>query len=132
MSQIKAIITQIDYIDNLHIVTFDFYGYSLKMMSLELGDDIKAGREVRLGIKPTHIAIAKDFSGIVSYANQLKATIQSIENGQLLTSLKLGLKGNAVLESIITLDSSKKMDLKTGDEVTVFIKASELSIMEVL
>ena len=67
MSQIKSTITQIDHIDNLNIVTFDFYGHSLKMMSLELSDDIKVGKEVRLGIKPTHIAIAKDFSGVVSY-----------------------------------------------------------------
>ena len=132
MSQIKATIAQIDHIDNLNIVTFDFHGHSLKMMSLELSDDIKVGREVRLGIKPTHIAIAKDFSGVVSYSNQLKATIQSKEDGQLLTSLKLGLAGDIAVESIITLNSSKKMDLKIGDEVTVFIKASELSIMEVL
>ncbi len=132
MSQIKATITQIDHIDNLNIVTFDFYGHSLKMMSLELSDDIKVGKEVRLGIKPTHIAIAKDFSGVVSYSNQLKATIQGIENGQLLTSLKLDLNGDTVLESIITLNSSEKMDLIIGDEVTAFIKASELSILKVI
>ncbi len=131
MSQIKAIITQIDTVDNLNIVKFDFCGQSLKMMSLGLSDEISVGKEVILGIKPTHIAIGKDFSGLVSYSNQIKAKITSCENGKLLSSIKLSVE-DVVLESIITVESTLKMDLKVGDDVTMMIKASELSILKVL
>ncbi|MCW8822312.1 MAG: TOBE domain-containing protein [Sulfurovum sp.] len=131
MSHIKAIITQIDTVDNLNIVKFDFYGYSLKMMSLGLTDDITVGKEVILGIKPTHIAIGKGFSGLVSYSNQIKAKIISCEKGKLLSSLKLSVE-DVVLESIITLESTIAMDLKVDDDVTMMIKASELSILKVL
>lgn len=131
MSQIKAVITHIDSVENLNIVKFDFCGHSLKMMSLGLSDEISVGKEVLLGIKPTHIAIGKDFSGLVSYSNQIKAKIISCEKGKLLSSLKLSVE-DVVLESIITLESTIAMDLKVDDDVTMMIKASELSILKVL
>ena len=131
MSQIKAVITQIETVDNLNMVKFDFCGHSLTMMSLGLNDEISVGREVILGIKPTHIAIGKDFSGLVSDSNQINAKIISCTHGKLLSSIKLSVD-DVVLESIITLESALKMDLKTDDDVTMMIKASELSILKVL
>lgn len=131
MSHIKAIITHIDTLDSLNIVTFDFYGTLLKMMSLDLSEEIGVGKKVTLAVKPSHIAIAKEFSGMLSYSNQLKATIHSCDNGKLLSSIKLHIE-DVMLESIITRDSVLKMDLKAGDEVTAMIKASELSIVGVL
>lgn len=131
MSSLIATVTQIDNCESLHIVKFDYFGQALSMMSLELDDDIKIGSQVNLVIKPSHIAIGKNFSGELSYSNQLLCTIKSCEHGQLLSSVKLDLF-DTTLESIITLNSSQKMDLKVGDKVTAFIKASELSIGKVL
>ena len=74
---------------------------------------------------------AKNFNGEVSYSNKLATTISSIKNGQLLSSVKLDFF-DTTLESIITVNSSKKMDLKVGDQVTAFIKASEVSIGEII
>ena len=131
MSSLIATVSEIQNCDSLHIVKFDCNGQTLSMMSLDLGNEIKVGRKVKLVVKPTHIAIAKNFSGEVSYSNQLEATIISIENGQLLSSVKLDFF-DTTLESIITVNSSKKMDLKVGDRVTALIKASELSIGEII
>ena len=131
MNTLVATVTKIDNIDNLNIVNFNFSDQTLSMMSLDLSDGIKIGTKVKLITKPSYIAIAKEFSGILSYSNQLKAKIKELENGKLLSSVKLQIE-EFVLESIITFESSKKMDLKVGDEVTAFIKASELSILKVL
>lgn len=131
MSHIKATITRIESVESLNIVTFDFYGTVLKMMSLDLSEEIAVGRKVTLAVKPSHIAISKELSGMLSYSNQLKATIHSCDNGKLLSSIKLRIE-DVMLESIITLDSVLKMDLKAGDEVKAMIKASELSIVDVL
>ena len=131
MSHLKAKVSSIESCDSLHIVKFDLHGQTLSMMSLDLSDKIKVGTVVKLTVKPSHIAIAKNFSGDVSYSNQLCTTIISCENGQLLSSVKLSFF-DTTLESIITVNSSKKMDLKVGDTVTAFIKASELSIGEIL
>lgn len=127
MSSLFATVSQIDSCDSLHIVKFDLYGQSLSMMSLDLQDEITIGVKVKLLIKPSHIAIGKNFSGDVSYSNRLNTTIVSIERGALLSSVKLQCK-DTLLESIITRTSSDRMDLQAGDRVTAFIKASEVSI----
>ncbi len=131
MSNIIATVSKIQNCDSLNIVNFDFNGTPLSMMSLELNEKIQIGTKVKLNCKSSHIAIAKNFSGEVSYSNRLDCEIVSLENGELLCCIHLKIF-DTVLESIITVNSSKKMDLKVGDKVTAFIKASELSISEVI
>ena len=101
------------------------------MMSLDLNDDVKIGKKVKLSVKPSNISIAKNLSGEISLSNKIVATIQSLENGQLLTSVILKIN-DTILESIITVDSSKRMNLQIGEVVTILIKASNLSIEEVI
>ncbi len=131
MSHLIATVSQIQRCDTLHVVKFNFKNQTLSMMSLELDEKIKIGTKVKLVVKPSHIAIAKNFSGDVSYSNQLSSTILSVENGELLSSIRVESHGS-IIESIITLNSSIKMNLQVGDNVTAFIKASELSIGEIL
>ena len=131
MNKIEAIISQIDNIDNLNIVQFDFLGISLKMMSLDLSENIKVGQKVILIVKSTNILVAKNFEGMLSFSNQFKAKIEEVDKGKLLSSISLKVK-ELNLESIITQSNSSKMDLKKDDEVTVLIKASDLSIYEVI
>ena len=131
MSQLVATIKKINSVDNLNIVEFDFNGLTLKMMSLDLNDDVKIGKKVKLSVKPSNISIAKNLTGEISLSNKIVATIQSLENGQLLTSVILKIN-DTILESIITVDSSKRMNLQIGEVVTILIKASNLSIEEVI
>lgn len=131
MSQLVATIKKINSIDNLNIVEFDFHGLTLKMMSLDLNADVQVGKKVKLSVKPTNISIAKNLIGEISLSNQIVATIENLENGQLLSSISLKVH-NTILESIITVDSSKRMNLQIGESVTILIKASNLSIAEVL
>ncbi|MGB5868203.1 MAG: TOBE domain-containing protein [Arcobacteraceae bacterium] len=131
MSSLIATVSKIQKCDSLHIVEFRYHDVSLSMMSLDISQKVQVGTKVKLAMKPSHIAIAKNFSGEVSYANQLLCTIIECDNGELLSSIKLQFC-DTILESIITLNSSKRMNLKVGDEVMAFIKASELSIYEVL
>ena len=131
MSKLIATIKKINSADNLNIVEFDFLGNSLKMMSLGLNSNIQIGIKVQLSVKPTNISIAKNFTGEISLSNQLVAIIQNIENSELLSSISLK-TDDFLLESIITVESSKRMNLQIGDEVIILIKASNLSIEEVL
>ncbi len=130
MNLIEASIKTIESCESLHVVKFVSHGQTLSMMSLELADTVAIGTKVTLCVKSSHIAIAKSFSGDVSYSNQLACKIASIDNGKLLSSITLECC-ETLIESIITVDSSKRMDLKVGDAVTALIKASELSISEI-
>jgi molybdopterin-binding protein len=78
-----------------------------------------------------HLTLAKDFSGMLSFCNKIEAKVISYENGKLLSSVKLEAE-ETVLESIITRESFIEMDLKVDEKVAILIKASELSILEVL
>ncbi len=131
MSSLVATVKQIEHCDSLHRVQFDCFGQTLSMISLDLDSTIKVDTKVKLIIKPSNIAIAKNFSGEISDSNQLDTTIVAIENGQLLSSVKVAFF-DITLESIITLDASLKLDLKVADKVTALIKATAISIGEVI
>jgi len=131
MNSFIARVSDIQNVESLNIVLFDFYGKSLSMMSLDLNENIKIGVRVKLIVKPTHVFITKDVDSTVSCANRLQANIVAVENGQLLSTLRLGLQ-EGELESIVTREMSNVMNLRVGDKVTAFIQESELSIGEIL
>lgn len=130
MNEIVAKVVQIRNKENLHVVKFETQNQCLTMLSLELAD-IKIGLHVRLSIKPISIAIAKDFSGSISFSNKLSATIKEINKGELMCSIKLTFEENE-LEAVMTIDGIENMDLRVGDTVTLFIKASEIYLKEIL
>ena len=131
MNIFRATISQIESIDNLNIIKCYFLDQRLELLSLELGNGIKVGSMVELTTKPSNISIAKNFTGMVSCFNQIKSKIKEVENGELLSSIKL-IVGESIIESIITKEMSLKMNLKEDDEVNIFINQSELSIFRVL
>ncbi len=131
MSHLIANVLEIKNSDSLHIVKFKANNQTITMMSLDLDAKIKIGTEVKLIFKPMNIAIAKNFSGDISCSNRLPCRVTSVENGVLLGSIEL-LYFGTTLESIITLDSSKRMNLKVEQEVSAFIKSSDISIGEII
>ena len=137
MSKLIATVKNIESVDELNIVTFICNDETLTMMSLDLDESIQIGKRVVLICKPTSVALAKPtmddkaFSEILSYANQIKVKISSMDVGLLLSSIKLRF-GDFSLESIITSASVQRMNLNEKDELLALIKANELSIQEVL
>jgi len=131
MSNLIATISEINNCDSLHIVKFKYHTQTLSMMSLELNDNICIGTNVRLGIKSSHISIAKNFAGEISFSNKLFTKIISIEDGELLSSITLEFF-DTTLEAIISKEAVKKMNLSINDNVTAFIQMSELSIVEII
>ena len=130
MNKIAATVVTIQNVQNLTQVTFATAADELKMMGLELPQNIQQNTQVILTCKATNIAIAKESNTMLSFSNQLCVTVKAIEMGELLCSLLLAYE-DTLLESIITADSAKRMQLKEGESVTALIKSSDLSIAEV-
>ncbi|MGJ0331358.1 TOBE domain-containing protein [Aliarcobacter cryaerophilus] len=126
-----ARVKDIKTIDSLNIVEFDFNNITLKMMSLELHKEVKLESKVKLLVKPSNVIISKNYIEDISLSNQTLAKIVAIENGELLSSISLEI-GDTTFESIITKESSKRLDLQKGNIVNILIKASDLSILRVL
>ena len=127
MNQFKATVKTIDQVENLHLVTFALGSQTLKMVSLELNESVKVNSTIKLNLKSTQISIAKNLTGQLSHANQLKGKITTVNNGQLLSSIQLLVEGFE-LESLITLESSLAMELNVDDDILVLIKGSEVSV----
>jgi molybdopterin-binding protein len=132
MVPLEAKVIEINKKDMLHLVAFELDGIVLSMVSLELPHNLKIESKVKLAIKPISVAIGKDTGGILSYSNQLPATLLEMEKGELLSNLTLELDNHSKIESIITTRAVDRLALKKGDSVTALIKASEISILEVL
>ncbi len=130
MNTLQAQISNIDCLDNLTIVKFDYKGTCLSMMSLGL-KNMQVGSQVVLSINASHIAIGKDLKGDISLSNIFNCVIKELDKGELLSSLKLQINED-YLTSIITTNSVNRMNLKVNDKVQALVKASEISIKKVI
>jgi molybdopterin-binding protein len=130
MNQFRATVTDIQKADSLSVVSFEAYGQPLHMMALELDPSLVTGSEVTLGVKATKIALAGNVEGELSISNQIGVTIEHINNGSLLSSIKLHF-GETILESIITRESSMRMHLRLQEKIKALIQASDLSVLQI-
>lgn len=131
MNYIKASVTSIDSFDGITIVGFSAGSEVLTMMSLELDRSLKVGSDVMLAVKATTVSLSREKSALLSISNQLPVQISSINEGELLSSIKLSFESSTI-ESIITKSSAVRMDLKPDDEIVALVKASDLAIAEIL
>lgn len=129
MNKVAATITAIQRADAISIVNFDVSGQTMRMMGLELNEQLHVGSEVMVGTKATNIALTRETVEMISISNQLEVTIDSINMGALLCSIHFLLAGQ-LWESVITRESAVKMQLAPNEKVTILIKSSELSIVE--
>jgi len=130
MNKIEAKVVEIQSMDNLTIVSFEANKQQMQMMALGLNMKVEIGSRVILGAKATNIALAKSISSMISISNQLACVVESLKKGELLCSVKLRFH-HTIIESIITMNSMKKMDIQVGETIIALIKSSELSILEV-
>ena len=89
---------------------------------------LKKGRKITAIFKETEVAIGLLGIGDISISNQLICRVQKINYGEILTEVTLTCEG-AIITSIITTNSSKKVNLKENLEVIALIKANEVSIV---
>jgi molybdopterin-binding protein len=62
-----------------------------------------------------------------SARNQLPATVKSIKLGGVMAEIALDVAGYEVV-SVITRSSAERLNLQIGDQVTVFIKSTEVMV----
>ncbi len=132
MNQIAAVIANIEQKGSLALIEFDFLQEKLTMVTLDIDETLCAGQEVILEINPSQVAVAKNYNGDLSYSNQIDAKIESIDPGAILCTLILELQDGSKIEAIITAKSAINMSLNKGDEIKAILKASQISLGEVL
>ncbi len=100
------------------------------MLSLELPEGLEAGREVALGIKATHIALASLSSPDWGIDNRIPVEIARIEEGEIVVSVELRWN-ETTLEAGLTRSAFEKTALKEGDRAYALFGAAEVALLEV-
>lgn len=131
MNQIKATITNIKKHQNISALSFDALGFHMSMVALELNEKLQVGTHVTIKAKATNISLAKEIEHQISISNQLHGEVYEIDNGVILCSVKIKIK-DTILESIITQNSASKMDIKVGDKIIALIKATDISVAQIV
>ncbi len=64
----------------------------------------------------------------LSTRNQLAGTVSEVQHGEIMTSVKVALKGGDTITAAITREAAQELDLKVGDATTVLVKATEVML----
>jgi molybdate transport system regulatory protein len=64
----------------------------------------------------------------LSARNQIKGTITNIVIGSVMAKVQVDIGNGNILNSMITIDSVKELELKAGDTVFAVIKSTEVMI----
>ena len=127
MNKLQATIDSIQEHEGISLVTFNTATCKLTMVALDLPKTLHISSQVTLGVKATHIALAKHKHEDISLSNQIEASVRSVTHGAILCSVILHVNGE-YLESIITQKSAQKMHIQVGESVIALIKSSDLYI----
>ena len=66
---------------------------------------------------------------MLSARNQFKGTIKSVQLGQVMAEVVISV-GDIEVVSLISKLSAEKMGLKTGDQATAIVKATEVMVLK--
>ncbi len=64
----------------------------------------------------------------LSTRNQLPGTVTDVHHGEAISTVKVELRGGEVVTSAITREAAEDLALAAGKQVTVLIKATEVSL----
>lgn len=127
INEIYAKVTRVITKDNLSFIKFKSFEKEFSMLSLSV--NLGINDEVTISFKPSSVAIAKGNLGLLSYSNQIKTNISNLEIGEILTSIKANFY-DFKLESLISTNSAKRLNLELNDEITMLIKATDVFVKE--
>lgn len=64
----------------------------------------------------------------ISARNKLDGTIEKVDLGAVMASIKIKVESPGLITAIITKESAEKLGLKEGDSVSAIIKATEVIV----
>ena len=132
MNSLSGIINQIEVNGSLSLVGIkvgecDFK--SIVVETPETADFLKLDGPIKVLFKETEVIISTDANPQISLRNKMKATINSIEEGKLLSKISMNTNAGNVI-SIITTNAVKQLNLIEGCSVLAMVKTNEVLLSE--
>ena len=132
MNQLPGTIKSVTSSGNVSLVSLETAG--IDMSAIILGTTantpyLRQGKTVLILFKESEVSIGKNFSGLISLRNQIRAEIIAIEKGEVFAKIDMEFM-SLQLTSLITTRSAERLELQPGDKVTAFIKSNEVMLMD--
>lgn len=133
MNILKGEISKIEANKNLSLVTI-LIDNQIELISIVVDTPnsasyLKAGNTINSIFNETEVTICKTDAYSTSIPNKINGTIDEIENGVLLTKIKVNsMVGN--ITSVITTHAFNQLGLKKGDKATTLINANNIMLSE--
>lgn len=131
MNRLQAQITHIQTYEGISRILLNYHEQTLSAITLELPSFAQEGREVYVCFKETEVGAAKGSCEHISFSNLFTCTIQSIQQGVILSTIQATHHAQT-LTSLITTAAIERLKLEVGDTVIFFVKATELSLEEMV
>ena len=64
----------------------------------------------------------------LSARNHIKGTVEKVDEGAIMASVKIKIDVPDTITSVITKESIKDLDIKAGDKVVVIVKSTEVMV----
>lgn len=133
MNVLSGTVMQVTSSENMMLVDLDI-GYGVRMISVILDTSrsvgyLDASVEIDVLFNESEVAIGRVRHGDISMNNQFPCVIEDVVEGDILSRIQLSFHGQP-LAALITTRSAQRLQLRTGEIVTAFIKATEVLLKE--
>lgn len=125
MNILKATITALTASEHLSILTVAVGDEPFHLLLAE-ASDAAVGTNVTLAFKETEVILSKD--NTITSANCVRATVQKIESGVVLSQITLTYQGRSLIALVPTL-TFNTLAIVEGDEVSWMVQPSEISLL---
>ena len=127
MNKLVVKVKKFSAVDDLSFIEFDFKDEPIYFLGFSRYK-VKQNQTITLGIKPINIEVSKNFDINTSYLNQLKVSVLSIEEGNILTSIKGAING-VILEALITTKTYNRLNINIGDSIVMLLPENEIVLL---
>jgi len=131
MNKLKGHIIDKTVVDDLCLLEISLCDNVFKSIVIDnrQSRDFNIGDKVEVLFKPSEVVLSKNKDIDISLQNRLWCKVDEIEQGQLLSVLKLSYNG-AFISSIITTQSLMALKISLYDDVLAMVKTNEIMLLK--
>jgi len=129
MNRLPGTIESVERSGSIALIDVAVEGRSYTALLLDSDTErFHIGAQVTLAFNETEVALAKNLAGAISLRNRLPATVEALEQGQLMSRVLLRV-GSHQVSSVITTRSLHTLQLQAGDAVEGLVKSNEMYLL---
>lgn len=132
MNVLRGIINNLTISDNLTLITIKVNNIEMSAIVIDTPNTapyLKQGNAIDILFKETEVIIGVGNTFQLSIRNKISGVIEKINSNELLSKLTINTSIGS-LNSIITTNAVKQLNLKIGMEVTAMIKTNEIMLSQ--